>query len=80
MTKFAYNVIGVMSGTSLDGIDLIYATYKVDGCWDFKIHFAKTIKYSSEWKMILSQLVNQSMEQLQAIDLDSEQWKVSRNR
>ncbi|WP_458627621.1 anhydro-N-acetylmuramic acid kinase [Winogradskyella sp. PC D3.3] len=77
MTKSVYNVIGVMSGTSLDGIDLIYATYKVDDCWDFKIHAAETIKYSSEWKTILSQLVNQSMEQLQAIDLDYSKYLAS---
>ncbi|WP_178984297.1 anhydro-N-acetylmuramic acid kinase [Winogradskyella helgolandensis] len=69
MSKITYNIIGVMSGTSLDGIDLIYATYHLDNSWNFKIHFAETIKYSKQWKTVLSSLVNQSMGQLQAIDL-----------
>ncbi|MEH1009364.1 MULTISPECIES: anhydro-N-acetylmuramic acid kinase [unclassified Winogradskyella] len=69
MTKFTYKVIGVMSGTSLDGIDLIYATYDVvDAHWDFKIHDAETVKYSAQWKLQLGALVNQSMDQLQDID------------
>ncbi|MBU2928828.1 anhydro-N-acetylmuramic acid kinase [Winogradskyella psychrotolerans] len=70
MTKITYRVIGVMSGTSLDGIDLIYATYEVDNTWDFKIHYAETIRYSIEWKTVLSGLVNQSIVQLHTVDLE----------
>lgn len=68
MIKSNYNIIGVMSGTSLDGIDLIYATYNFDEDVEFKIHCAKTIKYSDNWKEILGQLVNKSLEELQRID------------
>ncbi|WP_179336156.1 anhydro-N-acetylmuramic acid kinase [Winogradskyella costae] len=74
MTKYNYNVIGVMSGTSLDGIDLVYVTYNVDHHWRFKIHYAETIKYSPQWKILLAKLVNQSMEQLQAIDLEYSEY------
>ncbi|EPR74153.1 Anhydro-N-acetylmuramic acid kinase [Winogradskyella psychrotolerans RS-3] len=74
MAKYNYNVIGVMSGTSLDGIDLIYATYDVDTNWDFKIHYAETIKYSTQWKTVLGGLVNQSMNQLQAIDSEYSEY------
>jgi len=68
MIKFKYKVIAVMSGTSLDGIDIIYATYMFDNDWDFKIHHSETIKYSKEWKTTLSKLVDRSMSELQDID------------
>lgn len=77
MAKYIYNVIGVMSGTSLDGIDLIYATYNVDDNWEFKVHYAETIKYSLQWKTVLGGLVNQSMDQLQAIDVNYSEYLAS---
>lgn len=57
-----------MSGTSLDGIDIIDVSFVFDKHWEFKIHHAETIKYSSEWKSTLSQLVTMPMEQLKAVD------------
>ncbi|WP_179348319.1 anhydro-N-acetylmuramic acid kinase [Winogradskyella pacifica] len=74
MAKYNYNIIAVMSGTSLDGIDLIYATYNVDNKWDFKVHYAETIKYSPQWKTVLGGLVNQSMDHLQAIDAEYSEY------
>ena len=68
MIKPEYNVIGVMSGTSLDGIDLIYATYRFNNSWTFIIHQAETIKYPENWKSILSQLVTKSLGELNKID------------
>ena len=68
MVKANYNVIGVMSGTSLDGIDIIHATYAYDCHWAFKIHQAETFKYPENWKSILMQLVTQSLSELSAID------------
>ncbi|WP_179376796.1 anhydro-N-acetylmuramic acid kinase [Winogradskyella wichelsiae] len=68
MIKSAYNIIAVMSGTSLDGIDIIYASYDIDKKWSFKIDFAETVKYPKNWKTTLSNLVNQKLEQLQDID------------
>lgn len=48
--KENYNVIGVMSGTSLDGVDLahIFFTKKNDK-WDFTIAEAVTIPYTETW-------------------------------
>ena len=68
MINNSYNVIAVMSGTSLDGIDVIYATYSFDGKWNFKIHFSETVKYPKSWKMTLRQLVDNTKEELYAID------------
>ena len=68
MIKSEYNVVAVMSGTSLDGVDLIFATYVFDGVWEFKIHHSETVKYPKDWKNILSQLVSKSIEELKGID------------
>ncbi len=68
MIKSEYKVIGVMSGTSLDGIDLAYITFTFDSNWAFKIETAETIAYSQEWLSILKNLVSFSLEELQKID------------
>lgn len=63
-----YNVIAVMSGTSLDGIDIIYASYSFNSSWNFKIRHSETVEYSKQWKGELKGLVNRSMEDLESID------------
>ncbi len=70
MLKNEYKVIGVMSGTSLDGIDLAYVTFKFDEVWDFKIEIAETLEYDSYWLNILHNLTSFSLEKLQKIDYD----------
>ena len=68
MIKFNYDVIAVMSGTSLDGIDIIFVSYSPSNDWTFKIHHAETIKYSKNWKVTLGELVSKSMKELKSID------------
>ncbi|APY11396.1 anhydro-N-acetylmuramic acid kinase [Seonamhaeicola sp. S2-3] len=69
MIKTSYNVIGVMSGTSLDGIDLIYVSFNHNNSkWLFKIHAAETVSYNKEWKEKLRNLVAYSIEELHQID------------
>lgn len=70
MIKSKYNVIGVMSGTSLDGIDLAYITLEFGRKWTFKIHEAETISYPDFWKLKLSNLVNFNLDELKKIDED----------
>lgn len=65
-----YHVIGVMSGTSLDGLDIVYVTLKFDLNWSFNIIHAVTIPYSDDWLLKLSQLSNLGMKELQVIDLE----------
>lgn len=68
MIKSEYNVIGVMSGTSLDGIDIAHITFTKKQDWQFKINHAITIDYPSEWKDILRNLIKQDHQQLREID------------
>ena len=50
MNEQNYNVLGVMSGTSLDGVDLAHISLTLqDGEWSYIIHEAQTISYSEEW-------------------------------
>lgn len=66
--KLKYNVIGVMSGTSLDGIDLVYATFDFNSSWHFEIMHSDTVAYSNIWFDILKSLVSNSYDELKKID------------
>jgi anhydro-N-acetylmuramic acid kinase len=66
---YSYSV-GLMSGTSLDGLDLIYAKFNTDNYKDFKILNADTIPYSKEWKDILQKAVHFSKDDLKTLDLE----------
>ena len=44
-----FYVIGLMSGTSLDGVDLCYVHFKFDNSWSFQIHHSITVPYSLKW-------------------------------
>jgi anhydro-N-acetylmuramic acid kinase len=54
-TQNKYKVIGLMSGTSLDGLDLVYCKIiKEKKNWTFEIRSATTVKYSTAWRRKLS--------------------------
>ena len=58
-SKNIYNVIGVMSGTSLDGIDLCYSEFTLnESVWSFSIKICETILYNEYWAEKLSQANN----------------------
>ena len=74
MIKLEYNILALMSGTSLDGIDIIFVSFSFDKHWEFKIHKAETIKYSQDWKSTLSQLVTKPIDQLKLIDYNYSEY------
>jgi len=47
--KNLYKVIGLMSGTSLDGVDIAYCVFSFKKRWQFTIEKAETVSYSSDW-------------------------------
>ena len=65
MRKETYNVIGVMSGTSLDGIDLAHIHFSViDSKWSFTILETETVSYDRNWINKLKGAVDFSTEEL----------------
>jgi anhydro-N-acetylmuramic acid kinase len=63
-----YSVIGVMSGTSLDGVDLVYCTIKAGVFFSFEIHTATTYGYPKKWKTRLANAHTLPLESIKAID------------
>ena len=49
-----YLSIGCMSGTSLDGLDLVACKLSFDSSWKFELLKAVTIPYSHKWVSKLS--------------------------
>ncbi len=46
-----YNALGIMSGTSLDGLDLAAVRFEIEnGQWNYQLLDATTIDYDEEWK------------------------------
>ena len=70
MLKNRYKVIGVMSGTSLDGIDFISCVFNFNKGWEFEILDTDTVPYSKHWKNKLENLTNLTDEELLLIDAD----------
>ncbi|MGL2964479.1 anhydro-N-acetylmuramic acid kinase [Flavobacterium sp. RSB2_4_14] len=71
MFKQTYNIIGVMSGTSLDGIDLAHIHFSItDGKWDYKILECDTIEYDLLWLNNLKTAVDFSTEKLVQLNED----------
>ena len=63
-----YFAIGLMSGTSLDGLDICYAKFQNITNWEFEILKTETIPYSTEWKNRLQNAILLSAEDLLALD------------
>lgn len=66
-----YNVIGIMSGTSLDGIDLAHVFLKKTAeKWTYEIVESETVPYSTEWITRLKSAIGFSPEQLHILNVD----------
>jgi anhydro-N-acetylmuramic acid kinase len=71
MHKKTYNVIGVMSGTSLDGIDLAHIHFSTaDAGWNFEILETETVSYDSDWLNKLKTAVDFSKAELKKLNDD----------
>ncbi len=68
MRKNEYFVLGVMSGTSLDGIDIAHLHFHYDETWNYKILAAETLAYPEDWKMTLSEAIFYDDERLHELN------------
>lgn len=63
-------VIGIMSGTSLDGLDLCYVQFNLlDGKWTMSELKTKAIDYSTSWRKMLAEAYYLSPNELSKLDL-----------
>ena len=70
MLPSSYHIIGLMSGTSLDGLDICDVSFKKHkGNWEFIIHHAETISYSVELENSLLEAFHWSKEKVDELDV-----------
>ncbi len=72
LIKEQYHVVGVMSGTSLDGIDLVDVSFILNkgGSWQYALGLAETIPYPEIWKQPLQEAVGYTEAQLLQLNED----------
>ena len=70
MNKSEVFVIGIMSGTSLDGVDLVYVKFIKNNYNFFEILHSETISYSKKWKEVLQNAIHDSSRDLKVLDVD----------
>lgn len=65
-----YRVIGVMSGSSLDGLDLALCVLKKTGArWSYRIEKAKTVRYPPIIRLVLEEIMNAKAIHLAGMDV-----------
>lgn len=64
----SYHVIGMMSGTSLDGVDLCEVQFYYDKQWSYQILKTSTVGYDKVWKTDLQNAHQYSNDELKALD------------
>lgn len=62
--------IGLMSGTSLDGLDLVYVKFDNNDISNFEILSTETIDYSDNWKHKLQNAINLDEHFIQTLNRD----------
>lgn len=68
MDKNHYNVLGIMSGTSLDGVDVAHCIFDKNGAWKFEIKASETYSYPADWLTKLKDLVKLNLDELRELD------------
>ncbi len=71
LVKNNYEVLGLMSGTSLDGLDLAYCSFRyAQNRWHFELLAGKSIDYSEQWQNRLKNAIHASALELLELDID----------
>ncbi len=70
-----WTVVGTMSGTSLDGLDICVCDFSLNGGkWSYSIRTAETVSYSSEWKNRLANAHQLDEASLSTLDSEYSQY------
>ena len=71
MKKIAYYVLGTMSGTSLDGLDLALCHFiKDDASWEYQVVAAETYSYEDGLREQLAKAMDLSAYEFARLDID----------
>ncbi len=70
MKRESYNIIGVMSGTSIDGVDFCYVNFRFKNKWNYKILNTITYNYSNQWKTRLLNAIDLDKSNLDKLDIE----------
>ena len=73
----SYRVIGLMSGTSLDGLDIAYCEFtkeELTNQWEFSIVHTACIEYEYEFKQQLKESITYHQNDLNQLDIDFGKW------
>ena len=65
-----FYVIGLMSGTSVDGVDFVYVKFTQNDTWNFKIINSKTYKYEDSITEFLNDISKKGIEEIKKIDIE----------
>ena len=68
MIKNKYNILGLMSGTSLDGLDLCWVEFSKKLNWEYKILAADTLAYTPVMKSELQTCLTKSPKALSVLN------------
>ena len=68
MRRKQFRILGVMSGTSLDGIDLAYLAFTKEERWEASILKAETIEYPKKWVEALKTSAELSRAEITVLD------------
>jgi anhydro-N-acetylmuramic acid kinase len=69
-----YEVVGLMSGTSLDGLDIACVRFSYDSCWQHEVMCCESIDYDEQWKDQLKKAMQLSGLELKKLDLAYGDW------
>lgn len=71
MPKETYKILGLMSGTSLDGLDMAYCHfYYNQDSWKFDLIQSKSVSYSDDWERKLKNAIHTSAEEILELDIE----------
>jgi anhydro-N-acetylmuramic acid kinase len=70
MPKREYLALGLMSGTSLDGLDIALVRYSKETSWKYEVLKTHFVAYTKEWKERLESSIKLKEEALTKLDSD----------
>jgi anhydro-N-acetylmuramic acid kinase len=67
-------VVGLMSGTSLDGLDIALVSFRYDQGWQYEVKKSQAIGYDESLKKSLTEAIGLSGVELKKLDLQYGEW------